>query len=186
MKDMRKLWILVIVAFCFTSCSELLFWKKEEISVYQTIKIETEEGSIEYEITDKEPARIDPAVSYFWTKNRSIQETRGDFGGQLLHGTYEAFNSDGSLKEKGVFKYGLRDGIWKTWDPDQLIESEYQYSKGKKNGPFREYEAGNLMRSGTYVKDQYNGKLNLHADPAIEALVYKQGVVTDTVFQSTQ
>ena len=186
MKVMRKFWISVVVTFCLTSCSELLFWKKEEVDVYQTIRIDEGEGWIECEITDKEPSRVNAEVSYFWTKNRKVQETKGDFGGHLLHGTFQQFYADGSLKLKGEFKYGLKEGRWKSWGTDQSIESEYQFVKGQKSGPFKEYKAGDLIRSGTYQKGEYDGKLNLHGDPAIEALVYKQGVVTDTVFQRTQ
>ena len=178
--------MLVVVAFYLSSCAELLFWKKEDISVYQTIRISEGPESVECEITDKQPGKVDPALTYFWIKNRIVHKTPGDFGGHLLHGAYQRFYEDGALKEKGEFRYGLKHGSWKLWDKNQGLVSEYNFSKGEKSGSFNEFVAGNLVRSGTYQNDQYNGKLYLHTDPAIEALVYKQGVVTDTVFQSKQ
>lgn len=186
MKVIKNLSIVTALALCLVSCSELLFWKKEDVRIYQTIRVEDGEEWMECEITDKEPARIIDDVSYFWIKNRVVHATPGDFAGHLLHGQFERFYTDGSLKEKGEFRYGLKEGPWKSWNSDQLLVAEYNFRKGMKNGPFKEYRGKDLIKSGTYEDDAYSGKLFLHTDPAIEALVYKRGAVTDTVFISSK
>lgn len=186
MKVIKSVSIPAIVVLCLTSCSELLFWKKEDVNVYQTIRVQEGEEWLECGITDKEPSKVKSGVSYFWIKNRVVQTTPGDFSGHLLHGEFHRFHADGALKEKGEFRLGLKEGPWKNWNSDQLLVSEYHFRKGLKHGPFKEYAGSELIKSGTYENDAYNGKLFLHKDPAIEALVFKQGAVTDTVFLSTQ
>ncbi len=186
MKLIKNISVFTIIAFCLTGCSELLFWKKEEVSIYQTIRVEEGEEWIECEITDQFPSRVNENVAYYWIKNRVVHATPGDFGGHLLHGEYQRFYGDGSLKEKGEFRFGLKEGSWKSWDSDQKLVSAYHFRKGFKNGPFKEYAGTDLVKSGTYENNVFNGKLFLHMDPAIEALVYKRGAVTDTVFQSTE
>lgn len=183
---MKNLMILVTLAFSLVSCSELLFWKKDEVNVYQTIRVTEGEESIECEITGKQPNKVNPELTYYWIKNRVVHVTSGDFGGHLLHGAYQHYYKDGSLKEKGEFRNGLKEGSWKLWGTDQFLASEYTFSKGQKSGPFKEFKEGNLVKSGNYQAGEFNGKLILHTDPDIAALVYKKGVVTDTVFQSTQ
>ncbi len=183
---MKKVTLLLATTCFLMGCSELLFWKKDEVKIYQAIRIDEQDGSIECEITEKQVVKVNPALTYFWMKNRGVHATPGDFSGHLLHGPFQRFYSDGSLKEKGTFRYGLKDGPWKYWDARKLLQAEYTFNKGVENGPFREYNNGELTRSGTYQNGVYNGKLTLYRDPAIDALVYKQGVVTDTVFQSTQ
>lgn len=176
--------MLLVVVLWLTSCSEHLFWKKDDTQLYQTIRIAIEDEVIECEITG-ESIKPDPERLYFWMKNRKVHTSQGDYAGHLLNGNYERFYEKGTLKEKGDFQYGLKEGMWKSWNEEQKLVSVHTYSKGKKNGPFKVYEDGELIISGTYLNDDYNGKFMLYDDDAIEALVYKRGVVKDTIFHKT-
>ena len=48
----------------------------------------------------------------------------------IMNGLTETFYEDGSLYLKGNSKNGKRDGIWTTYKPDGMIESEELFKDG--------------------------------------------------------
>ena len=185
MKKMNHLGLLVMVGILLSGCSELLFWKKEPISVYQSIRIESENSIAECNITDLQVPNPESGLTYYWLKNRKINYSQGAYAGHLLHGKYQSFFPEGDLMESGQFKKGLKEGVWRNWGRNNQIQAEYTFSRGGKDGPFKEYVAGQLLRSGDYKDGVYNGKIVLHQNTGIEALVYEDGIVADTVFTKT-
>jgi hypothetical protein len=80
------------------------------------------------------PYKSDPKIKndryYFWYYNKVIHSTQGGFNGQLLNGHYIAFYPDKNLKEEGEFKRGLKDGVWKTWNPKGDLTAVVTWNEG--------------------------------------------------------
>jgi len=53
--------------------------------------------------------------------------------------------------EVGNFEYGIRNGSWKTYSMQGLLESEENYKKGLKDGESRYYVEGSLYCIGHYL-----------------------------------
>ena len=48
--------------------------------------------------------------TYYWYKSNKVHNSKSDFGGNLLHGEYVKYFITNELAEKGLFKYGLKNG----------------------------------------------------------------------------
>src|SRR5665213_873220 len=80
------------------------------------------------------PYKTEPRIKndryYFWYLHNIIHSTQGGYSGQLLNGHYTAFYPDKNLKEEGDFKTGLKDGVWKTWNPKGDLTSVTNWDEG--------------------------------------------------------
>ncbi|MCD4665381.1 MAG: hypothetical protein K8R68_08920 [Bacteroidales bacterium] len=132
----------------------------------------------EFAIEEKIEVEIREGLFYYWYKENQINRTQGGFDGKLLYGTFTVFYRNGKLKEKGNFKYGLKDEKWKKWyengnllqtsnwesgqltgkwieyDENGLITKEANYKEGKLNGDYKEFIDGELVLKKKYK----NGK----------------------------
>ncbi|EJK6766661.1 hypothetical protein ACEWSD_000580 [Campylobacter jejuni] len=61
-----------------------------------------------------------------------------------IHGLKRAFYDNGQLR-KGKF-----DGVQKRYDENGALEDEENYKNGLKNGVFREYKKGEIVREEEY------------------------------------
>ena len=69
-------------------------------------------------------------VYYYWYRNGHIHFNSGNYSGNLLHGEFEKFSYPGSLKEKGHFKLGTKDGRWLFWTSRGEIFKEELWKRG--------------------------------------------------------
>jgi hypothetical protein len=67
---------------------------------------------------------------YFWYSANAIHATQGGFSGKLLNGPYTEFYLNKNLKEQGVYKKGLKDGIWKDWNEDGTLSKAITWRRG--------------------------------------------------------
>src|SRR4051812_435661 len=51
--------------------------------------------------------------SYYWYGSNAVHITQGGYSGKLLHGKYQEYYPDKSLREQGEFQKGLKEGTWK-------------------------------------------------------------------------
>ena len=81
---------------------------------------------------DPTPAnpKIKPVLSYYWYSAGDVHKTQGGFSGKLLSGQYTVYYLNNNLKEQGIFKGGLKDGIWKEWGEDGLLLKTTTWRKG--------------------------------------------------------
>ncbi len=77
---------------------------------------------------------LDEKKMYYWSKNHEIFFTQGNYSGRLLHGKYSMYYKEGNLKEKGVFKMGLKNGEWYEYKKDGTIDKIIKWDEGKKIG----------------------------------------------------
>jgi len=84
-------------------------------------------------------ADIDPVLSppsaksglfYYWYGANEIHITQGGFSGKLLNGQYTEYYPNKSLKEQGLFKKGLKNGLWKSWNTDGLLLAVSKWKNG--------------------------------------------------------
>jgi antitoxin component YwqK of YwqJK toxin-antitoxin module len=95
---------------------------------------------------------------YFWFHQGEIKSTVGNYAGKLLHGSYEMYDRNGTLLEKGNFKYGLKEDTWIKWYPNGNINQHVVWKEGKRQGKFEEYfENGSLQKAGAFKNDKLNG-----------------------------
>jgi len=103
----------------------------------------------------------------------------------MLHGPFQSFWDDGSIRSQGIYQYGrkvgmwvesepgrgksssgvyaveLKDGQWTQLDTNGLIESIYTWKDGKLNGKFFLYDStGQKVNEGIYQADTLVGELN--------------------------
>ena len=79
---------------------------------------------------DQVDLRTHKGVFYYWYRNGHINFNSGNYSGNLLHGQFEKFSYSGSLKEKGSFKLGTKDGNWQYWNNKGEIQKEERWEKG--------------------------------------------------------
>ena len=121
--------------------------------------------------------KVSDNLYYYWFSANDIKRTRGGYDGKLLHGVYTEFYLNKNLKEKGQFRYGLKNKEWKSW----YINGEYKeicdWSKGKRKGNCRLFnEDGKLSEERSYRDDLLHGKcINYTKGSDPEILKYKNG-----------
>lgn len=75
----------------------------------------------------------------------------------MHHGLYMNFYPDGSVKDSGYYKNGLREGVWEERVNNGKIKAQGFYYRGHKSDTWKYYDAnGELKYLETYNK---NGKL---------------------------
>ena len=68
------------------------------------------------------------------------------------------YHDNGKPKIKGALKNGKREGIWQSFYPNGILQSENKYKKGILNGKTATYYPnGNLNYVGLYVNDKKDG-----------------------------
>lgn len=112
--------------------------------------IRTKQHDIHFYVSLKSK-KADKERMYYWYKSGEIHTTMGAAGGELLHSDYLKYFNDNQLAEKGVFRYGLKDGLWKAWYPQGNLKKTEDWSNGIKDGKYNDYnEKGELRISGKY------------------------------------
>lgn len=79
-------------------------------------------------VADIDPVSSTPVAKdslfYYWYGSNEIHITQSGFSGKLLNGGYTEYYPNKNLKEQGMFKKGLKNGVWKSWNRDgQLLTS---------------------------------------------------------------
>jgi hypothetical protein len=122
--------------------------------------------------------RIDPSENktYFWFKGGLIHETDYGVAGEVLNGNFKKYFHSNQLAEQGVFKKGLKVGLWKSWYENGKIETTQIWKSGQKNGNFFRYDSnGEILEKGNYKKNLKHG---LWIDMIQkDSLTYKKGSI---------
>jgi antitoxin component YwqK of YwqJK toxin-antitoxin module len=67
---------------------------------------------------------------YYWYNANTIHSTQGGFSGTLLNGQYTEYYLNKNLKEQGIFKNGLKNGVWKSWNEDGMLSQTIKWKNG--------------------------------------------------------
>ncbi len=96
--------------------------------------------------------RVKSKRVYYWYKSDKIYKNTFGIGGKVLHGEYIKRNlTDKTLLEKGNFKYGLKNGVWKEWFQNGNLAKIVFWKKGVLNGIYKEFDTiGAISLKGHY------------------------------------
>jgi len=100
-----------------------------------------------------------PERSYYWFKGGAIHNSEQGMAGELLHNDFLKFYHSNQLAEAGEYKNGLKEGYWKTWFENGILQSETYWNKGQKDGSYAAYDVtGLLTQAGKYRNNKKHGK----------------------------
>jgi hypothetical protein len=84
-----------------------------------------------YLASDEKIVRPDLNKIYYSFDRDTILRTAGGFAGRLLNGEYKVYYPNKNLYESGWFYYGLKDGDWRTWNPDGSLKKVSHWKRGE-------------------------------------------------------
>jgi antitoxin component YwqK of YwqJK toxin-antitoxin module len=103
--------------------------------------------------TGQQPHSLEKRVA----QNASQQNYHAPFTECLHHGLYMNYFPDGSAKDSGYYKNGVRDGLWKEWNNEATVLAVGSYKQGRPSGDWKFYnKAGKLLYIQLYSN---SGKL---------------------------
>jgi len=120
--------ILILIFFLIPSC---LYAQKMPDRGFNKVRVTDSGLTIMAEIIPVDhPPKAKPGIYYFWYGANLIHATQGGYSGKLLNGEYDEYYQNKNLKQKGVFKKGLKDGDWKTWNEDGSLSRLATWKNG--------------------------------------------------------
>jgi len=100
---------------------------------------------------------------YYWFKGGKIHNSEYGTTDELLNGKYIKFYLTNQLAEQGIFKKGLKKGLWKNWNENGTLSKMENYSNGYLNGKYEEFDSnGKLIVSGIYRNNKKHGYFIYH------------------------
>jgi hypothetical protein len=114
--------------------------------------------------------------TYFWFKGGLIHEAEFGVSGEVLNGSFKKYFHSNQLAQQGVFRKGLKVGLWKSWHENGKIETTQIWRSGQKNGKFVKYNnTGEIIEKGNYKR---NSKHGMWIDMIKkDSLTYKKGAI---------
>ncbi len=133
-KNIEKLAIILISTMCLLSC------KSEQEKISDLFDLKKEEAVVVSYYADSVPQMVN-----YYTKE-SIADHKEIVGQLSYYPTQEEYMG-------GRMKEGKRDGVWKAYFPDGVLQSEANYLEGKLNGDYKIFQ-----NDGTLIYRQYYEK----------------------------
>ncbi|WP_157813379.1 toxin-antitoxin system YwqK family antitoxin [Flavobacterium sp. 5] len=114
--------------------------------------------------------------TYYWFKGGLIHSSQAGMTGELLHDKFTKMYHSNQLAEQGIFKNGLKVGIWKTWHPNGILSSKQIWKSGLRSGKYFRYdESGMLVENGKFSSDLKTGKWT--NTETKEITTYRKGII---------
>ena len=142
---MNRLALLLTIALITTETSAQYFNGQ--------IRIDSINKSYIFQITDKV---IKPNITriYYWFKSGHIHQTEGSYNGKLLHGPYKIIDSRRQLLEEGLYRFGVKTGVWRSWYSNGRLKSYIKINPLINVTHISEYdETGQCIKRG---KEKYS------------------------------
>jgi TonB family protein len=81
----------------------------------------------------------------------------------LLHGPYESYWDDGSIRAQGIYQYGRKHGMWLESEPSKGKSSSGMYFNQRKEGQWTQLDTNGLIESVyNWHDDTRHGKFFLY------------------------
>lgn len=144
---------LLSIGFLFLISSSL--FSQKELKDFQLKRAVRLEGlHCEFRVLDEDKRNVKHFKKdrlYYWFKAQKLKQTYGGASGTLLDGLFESFYASKQLAEKGHFKRGLKNGEWRSWNPEGELLAIVIW----KNGKIKKRES--YSRDGEILKQEKNG-----------------------------
>lgn len=168
---MSNLKILTALAFSFFCTSAQLIFSQKIQQKYFTVYLNNSENNcaIQAQVaTKKTKIRYSDTLKYYWYYIDKIIITQGASDGKILHGKYATFYYNKNLKEKGVFKKGLKNGHWMKWDDKGILQEMTNWHNGYRQGKQTLFDSvGIKKQEATYSKGKLNGRFFTYSNGKI-------------------
>jgi len=113
---------------------------------------------------------------YFWFKGGAIHNSEYGMAGELLHSQFQKFYHSNQLAEAGKYNNGLKEGNWKSWFKNGVLQSNVYWSEGQKDGSYYAYdETGFLIEFGKFKNNKKHGRWINYISK--DTLKYREGKV---------
>lgn len=132
----------------------------KDLPVLNHFSVNTDSISIEGYLADqRKEINTDDRKMYSWFAGGKINNSQGDYKDRLLDGVYTSSYINKRLKEKGVYKNGLKKGNWLKWDEAGKLKVKRHFIKGWLSGFRTVYDSTGVPKSRVhYKRNQMNGK----------------------------
>lgn len=168
---MRSIIILLTFA-CFSSSAQ----KMPDIDLYR-VRLTEPDHTLLFEVKPAKIKQIKLNRYYHWYGGRTLHVTQGGYSGKPLNGNFSEFYLSRALKEKGIFKDGLKTGQWENWSEDGHLQQLITWKKGLRDGPFVIYDGkGTKLKEGVYSGDLLEGNVRTYLDrDSVQIQIYHNG-----------
>lgn len=130
----------------------------QKFEIENKFHIKQDDKSIIFRVLDTDESQLKKYNSkkhYYWFKSQKILITQGGSSGSLLNGDYESFYKNNQLAEKGLFKKGLKHGVWRFWGQNGILIHQENWSNGIQIGKQLYYsDQGILEKTVLYKSNQ--------------------------------
>lgn len=142
---------------------------------YSIKRISDKDFRYEFYTTDKKIKTKSDKI-YYWFKGGLIHNAQAGIAGELLNEKFTKMYHSNQLAEQGYFKNGLKNGLWKTWHKNGMIETTQKWSNGVRTGKFYHFnEDGLTIQKGKYKR---GNKHDVWIDfIKKDTLKYKNGII---------
>lgn len=162
MKTIKQILILII----FFPCT---FFAQVKPAKNYSVYVNYPEYTVKATVFSKEKKFFpDEHLTYHWYASNKIMKTTGGYDGKLLTGLYSSFYLSGNLKEKGVFKKGLKNKEWVTWYENGKINEVTTWRNGVRNGGYKKLDdEGVILEQSNFKNDKLHGDQIFYTDGKI-------------------
>lgn len=180
----RVFWFILIGFILSINCTAQNF-KDPTIGISNRVYVQYTDSLVEafcYRGEKKIKTRDD--LFYYWCAAQDIKHTRGGYEGKILHGAYIMFYYNKDLLTKGNFKYGLKQGEWKSWHRGGEIKSKEVWKKGVLVGKTYYYNnKGKIQKESNIKQRSGNGYVKLYGEDGLlhSKHIYKKNMVDQEI-----
>ncbi|MEM9328536.1 MAG: hypothetical protein AAGA85_22915 [Bacteroidota bacterium] len=178
-----------IGVFLATACVDLKPLKENrdigDEEYRQSIRLDHGDSIIVLQLASRQDLTTIDAATYYWFQQRRIYSSMGNYAGNLLDREYLEYFPDGSLKTKGRFDLGLKEGKWYQWHRNGKLSSTMSFTQGRRDGDFAQYDPkGRVLQRGSFDEGLLDGNIEYLSVRDTLILSYKKGAVVDTLKSS--
>lgn len=141
----------IVLSMLLSSCTSTYLARFPE-----TVSYEIRRGDsvivFEYRNAIKPIKPLNPLLEYFYFDKTTIRSSFGIVRGRLLDGNYCVMDSSLRTIYQGVFKKGLKDGIWYRYHLNGSLKQVKKFKNGSETGWFINFNTNGTISSKSKAK----------------------------------
>ena len=121
----------LLLSFFFVFSLIAFSQKREEIF---DISFKPSNAGYYYVISEKQDSLWHRKAYYISQKTQAMEGSYKDEACKIEHGSFKWFHSNRSIKSKGYYVNGKKDGIWLGWNDNGFLTDSSNYNAGHRTG----------------------------------------------------